>query len=191
MVFRVDFNERNFLLTLDRIACYKVNNNINKGLRILENVGDNLVKKLGFVGNRIGKVIAEDIAQQLRNCCVFLDKGYKEHKNFRAAYPDLTVFVNCNKIITVGDRVTESSNRLEEIPEHACAKLSCLGEQLVLLLLGDAFLRGGIDLFLCLALLGLIKEVADTEAVLGLLFFICQSLAFIRRSKNSGKVELE
>ena len=73
MVFRVDFNERNFLLTLDRIACYKVNNNINKGLRILENVGDNLVKKLGFVGNRIGEIVTEDTSEEFRNCCVFLD----------------------------------------------------------------------------------------------------------------------
>ena len=98
MIFRVNFNERNFLLTLDRVVCYKVNNNINKGLRILKNVGNNLVKKLCFVGNRIGKVVAENIAEELRNCCVFLDEGYKEHKNFRAAYLNLTLFVDCNKL---------------------------------------------------------------------------------------------
>ena len=87
--------------------------------------------------------------------------------------------------------VAESGNRLEEFLEHACAKLSCLLKQLILFFLGDALLCGGVDLCLCLALLGLIKEVADTEAVLGLLFLLSQSLAFIRRSKNSGKVELE
>ena len=83
--------------------------------------------------------------------------------------------------------VAESGNRLEEFLEHACAKLSCLSEQLILLFLGDALLRGGIDLCLCLALLGLIKEVADAEAVLGLLFLLGQGFAFIPERSNSSE----
>ena len=82
MIFRVDFNESNFLLTLNGIACYKVNNHVNKNLRILENVGNNLIKKFCFISNRIGKVIAENIAEKFGNCCVFLDEADKEHQNF-------------------------------------------------------------------------------------------------------------
>ena len=73
MVFSVNIDECNFLLSVDGVAGQKINNNINKSLRILKNIGDNMVKKLGFIGNRIGEIITEDTSEEFRNCCVFLD----------------------------------------------------------------------------------------------------------------------